>query len=218
MCKPSLIQCLSQSTTFPQYKHRLRGQRSPRTQTRTRTFNHRSRYVLLSTLKVVQLNVVPGEEYDGGYAYFGVNAAHNLTNASNFDWSQWLSSPPSPQDTPRVERAAMPFQVYAWTLLNTSSPWSTTFESSGSYSSYLVRFSLSGLPAPEDLRVELDGKDLGWVPRPHLGLDRWHYDIYHEGPLSAGSHELNFTLLNNTLEGVAQLCSAEIIEYGNATE
>lgn len=112
----------------------------------------------------------------------------------------------------------MPMQVYPWTLLNTTQSWSINFISSGTYSRHLVRFSLSGLPEAADLRVELDGVDLGWVPKDGLGLDRWHYDIHQNGGLSGGEHELRFVLVNQEREGVAQLCSAEILEFGNEDE
>lgn len=103
-------------------------------------------------------------------------------------------------------------------MLNKTSPWSATFESSGLYARHLVRFSLSGLPNTKDLKVYLDGKDLGWKPRLDLGLDRWHYDIFRDTALEAGVHELKFELGESAQEGKAQLCSAEIIEYGDETE
>lgn len=112
----------------------------------------------------------------------------------------------------------MPMQIYPWTLLNTTQSWSVNFTSSGTFSRHLVRFSLSGLPEASDLRVELDGIDLGWVPKDGLGLDRWHYDVHRAGGLSGGEHTLTFTLVNKEREGVAQLCSAEILEFGDENE
>lgn len=112
----------------------------------------------------------------------------------------------------------MPFQSYAWTMLNTTTPWSATFTSSGNYTWHRVRFSLSGLPNASDLKVYLDGNDLHWKPRLDIGLDRWHYDILHDTGLKNTIHELRFELLGRDLEGVAQLCSAEIIEYGDEEE
>ena len=112
----------------------------------------------------------------------------------------------------------MPLQDYAWTLLNTSSAWSTSFSASGLYSRHLVRFSLSGLPDVSDLTVELDGEDLGWKPRKDIGVDRWHYDVYRDGGLSDGEHQVKFTLNNQDREGVAQMCSVEILEFGNEHE
>ncbi|KAI0762010.1 IgA peptidase M64-domain-containing protein [Trametes elegans] len=166
-----------------------------------------------------------GEEYDGGFAYFGVNAAHNTTR-SGVPWAHWLthtsartSAPPEEKEpAPRVERSVMPLQAYPWTLLNTSAPWTTRFNSSGTYAWHLVRFSLSGLPEEGDLRVELDGKDLGWVPRRDIGVDRWHYDIKLNRTLEDGEHQVRFTLRNAKREGEAQLCSVEILEFGDEDE
>ncbi|KAJ6465034.1 IgA peptidase M64-domain-containing protein [Mycena vitilis] len=153
-----------------------------------------------------------GEEYDGGFAYFGPNAHVNLTEP--LPWSQWLTDPAKV----RVERSVMPMQAYAWTLLNTTTPWSVTFESSGAYARHLVRFSVSGLPEKSDLKVDLDGVDLGWVPHLNIGLDRYHYDVYRDGGLSTGSHTLTFTLLNGDREPAAQMCNAEMLEFGDESE
>ncbi|KAF8631042.1 hypothetical protein AX15_002650 [Amanita polypyramis BW_CC] len=157
-----------------------------------------------------------GEEYDGGFAYFGANAAHNLSEP--LPWAHWLTDSPAEPKLPRVERSVMPLQVYPWALLNASAPWSTKFISSGLYFRHLVRFSLSGLPEKNDVVIELDGACLDWVPRPDIGLDRWHYDIHRNFPLSHGEHEIKFTLLNDEREGAAQLCSVEILEFGDETE
>lgn len=112
----------------------------------------------------------------------------------------------------------MPMQAYPWTVLNASTPWAITFDSSGAYTRHLVRFSLSGLPSANDLRVEIDGEDLGWVPRVDIGLDRWHYDVYRESALGVGEHEVKFTLANGGREGTAQLCSVEVLEFGTEDE
>jgi hypothetical protein len=82
----------------------------------------------------------------------------------------------------------------------------------------MLRFSLSGIPNKSDLRVLLDNEDVSWTPRPDLQIDRWHYDIPRDQPLAAGLHNLTFSLGETALEGQAQLCSLEIIEYGNDQE
>ncbi|KAF9499078.1 hypothetical protein BDN71DRAFT_1442591 [Pleurotus eryngii] len=156
-----------------------------------------------------------GEEYDGGFAYFGPNAAD--TADKPLPWVHWLTKPEA-NGTARPERSVMPFQVYPWTILNTTAPWVLNFTSSGTFSRHLIRFSLSGLPEASDLKVELDGVDLGWVPKEDIGVDRWHYDIYRDEPLSGGTHQVAFTLVNKDREGVAQLCSAEGLEFGNEDE
>ena len=103
-------------------------------------------------------------------------------------------------------------------MLNAATPWSVRFKSSGQYPRHLVRFSLSGLPDEDDLSVTIDGKQLAWTPRKDIGVDRWHYDIHREESLKGGEHELRFELKNKRREGVAQLCSAEILEFGSDEE
>ncbi|KAI0315587.1 IgA peptidase M64-domain-containing protein [Amylostereum chailletii] len=158
-----------------------------------------------------------GEEYDGGFAYFGPNAGHDASVP--MPWAHWLTPHTLPADgLPRVERSVMPMQAYPWTLLNTSTPWKTKFNSSGSYARHLVRFSLSGLPTTTDLTVLLDGDDLGWTAKEGLGVDRWHYDVHRDAPLGAGEHEVTFVLNAPAREGGAQLCSVEILEFGDEDE
>ncbi|KAH9011023.1 IgA peptidase M64-domain-containing protein [Lactarius pseudohatsudake] len=159
-----------------------------------------------------------GEEYDGGFAYFGPNSAHD---AQRLPWAHWLSTVPNGSSSPRtrrIERSIMPFQAYPWTILNATAPWRSVFHSSGTYTRHLVRFSLSGLPAAHQLSVRLDGKDLPWAPLPGISIDRWHYDIHRPDALSNGQHEVVFELLDPEQEGTAQLCSVEILEYGTEDE
>jgi hypothetical protein len=150
--------------------------------------------------------------YDG---YFGVNAA---TSLASITWKHWLTHETSIGGTPRVEKSTMPFQDYAWTMLNASAPWSKNFKSTGDYARHLVRFSLSGLPEKEDLAVKLDGKDIGWAPRKDIGVDRWHYDLYVDKKLAEGEHEVSFELKEKDREGRAQLCSVEVLEFGEEKE
>jgi hypothetical protein len=156
--------------------------------------------------------ILVGEEYDGGYEYSGVNADNKL---DDIKWKQWLTSE---DDHVRAERSVMPLQVYAWTILNHSEPYSATFTSSGTFSRYLIRFSLSGIPSSDDLKVLLDGEDLGWEPKSGIGIDRWHYDIYKDTPLSGGEHILEFALQSSGNASIAQLCSFEILEFGDEDE
>lgn len=162
-------------------------------------------------------SIIPvGEEYDGGVVYSGVDAYHDLSKP--VPWAHWLTDPSKEGNPPRVERSVMPLQDYAWAMLNTTTPWSTKFVSSGTFKSHLVRFSLSGLLSDTDLKLELDGVDLNWAPHSGLGADRWLYDIRPDGALGGGDHEVKFTLLNPAREGIAQMCSVEILEFGNETE
>lgn len=70
-----------------------------------------------------------GEEYDGGFAYYGCNAAQE---PAEIGWTHWLSNPPTTDQinsTARVERVAMSLQQYPWTILN--STYSANFSSTG---------------------------------------------------------------------------------------
>ncbi|KAI1427316.1 IgA peptidase M64-domain-containing protein [Xylaria sp. FL1777] len=153
-----------------------------------------------------------GEEYEGGYAYFGVNSAQS---PNSVPWKQWYTDPKS---EPNIERTNMPIQAYPWTLLNTTQKWSSTFTSAGTYDTYLLQFSVSGMTASSDLRVEVDGKDVGWEINPEVGVDRYIYNMKIDSALSPGAHELSFTLLNEDIQGTAQLCNLEVLEYGIAEE
>jgi len=64
----------------------------------------------------------------------------------------------------------------------------------------------------------LDGEDLNWEPKEGLGIDRWHYDVHRNSSLSEGEHILGFALQASGDESIAQLCSYEILEFGNENE
>lgn len=66
--------------------------------------------------------------------------------------------------------------------------------------------------------MRLDGKDIGWVPEPGIGDDRWHYNFYGNSKLAAGAHTLEFVLRNPAIQGKAQLCNVEMLEFGSASE
>ena len=153
-----------------------------------------------------------GEEYDGGYVYTGVNAAESIDSVP---WTQWYTDPPS---EPKIQRTNMPLQAYPWTLLNTSQSWSQNFTSPGTYDTHLLQLSVSGMTASSDLRVEIDGKDVGWEMNSEVGVDRYIYNIPIDSALTAGQHEVKFTLLNEEIQGSAQLCNLEVLEYGDDTE
>ncbi|KAI0265551.1 IgA peptidase M64-domain-containing protein [Gloeopeniophorella convolvens] len=156
-----------------------------------------------------------GEEYDGGFAYFGPNAAFT---PARLPWAHWLPNTSSTV-APRAERAAMPFQAYPWTALNTSTAWRARFASAGTYARHRVRFSLSGVPrGAAQLAVRLDGgAPLRWAAPAGIGEDRWHYDVEGGGGgLVPGGHVLEFELVEGG--GAPQLCSAEVLEYGDESE
>ena len=64
----------------------------------------------------------------------------------------------------------------------------------------------------------MDGVALSWEPKENIGLDRWHYDIHREHALAEGVHGVSFALLRDDGAGRAQLCSVELLEFGDETE
>lgn len=111
----------------------------------------------------------------------------------------------------------VPLQAYVWTILNTTSSWSTTFTSAGTYSWHNILFSLADIPAEDDLTISLDGKELTWAPRSDIGEDRWFYNIRGNESLAEGKHEIKFTLKNGN-RTAPQLCSVEVLEFGTSSE
>jgi hypothetical protein len=99
-------------------------------------------------------------------------------------------------------------------MLNVSSSWNAQFSSAGVYDNMELQFSISGVLASSDLRVELDGKDLGWEVNEIVGMDRWIYNMKFDEALSPGKHTLTFALQNEEREGTAQLCNLQLLEYG----
>lgn len=191
----------------------------PRAPARARPFNYRV-----------------GEEYDGGYAYFGVNSQ---ATPEDVRWRHWLTSTdlgrPSPILQPtRIERSNMPLQLYPWTYLtDTSTPFRASFYASGTFSRYSILFSVSGAAQKSDLIILLDGRNVEFNPRKDIGRDRWHYEIHSSksalprnldsqahasGHLEEGMHEIEFYLGPTAHSGQVQLCSVEILEFGNEEE
>ncbi|KAH7338560.1 IgA peptidase M64-domain-containing protein [Rhizoctonia solani] len=154
-----------------------------------------------------------GDEYDGSI-YFGVNAANYTKRGQNIGWDHWL---PKNNNPPRIERNSVPLLVYPWTMLNESTPWSTNFKVDGTFKSAILRISLSGVPDESHLEISLNSTLATWKTNPDVGIDRWFYDIP-MGKLENGTYELKFALKKQGKVGLAQLCSVEVIEYGNTTE
>lgn len=177
-----------------------------------------------------------GEEYDGGYAYFGVNSQ---ATPEDVKWRHWLTSTdlgrPSPILQPtRIERSNMPLQLYPWTYLtDASTPFRASFYASGTFSRYSILFSVSGAAQKSDLIILLDGRNVEFNPRKDIGRDRWHYEIHSSksalprnldsqahasGNLEEGMHEIEFRLGPTAHSGQVQLCSVEILEFGDEEE
>jgi hypothetical protein len=151
-----------------------------------------------------------GEEYDGGSSYFGANFANSLPNA-NAKWSAWLSQTPI-----RAELSTLRLQDYPWYLLENGAR-SYTFNSDGTYHRWFLRFTASGCPEPESLRVTLDGVPLEWNA---LGSgDRRFYQYSGSSGFSQGGHTLRFEqVYPPTGNFKRQLCSLTLHEYMNEPE
>ncbi|KIO27039.1 hypothetical protein M407DRAFT_73808 [Tulasnella calospora MUT 4182] len=177
-----------------------------------------------------------GEEYDGGYAYFGANSQ---ATPKDVKWRHWLTSTnlgqPSPVLEPtRIERSTMPLQLYPWKYLtDAGAPFRASFYASGTFRRYSILFSVSGAAQKSDLIILLDGRNVEFNPRKDIGRDRWHYEIRSSrfalpknldsqaqtsGHLEEGTHELEFRLGPTAQSGQVQLCSVEILEFGDEEE
>ncbi|KAG8927206.1 hypothetical protein FRC01_007830 [Tulasnella sp. 417] len=177
-----------------------------------------------------------GEEYDGGYAYFGANSQ---ATKEEVKWRHWLTPTnlghPSPVLEPtRIERSNMPLQLYPWKYLtDAGAPFRASFYASGTFNRYSILFSVSGAAQKSDLIILLDGRNVEFNPRKDIGRDRWHYEIHSSrlalprnldsqaqtsGHLEEGTHEIEFRLGPTAQSGQVQLCSVEIIEFGDEEE
>ncbi|KAG8965554.1 hypothetical protein FRC00_000030 [Tulasnella sp. 408] len=177
-----------------------------------------------------------GEEYDGGYAYFGVNSQ---ATPEDVKWRHWLTSTnlghsSSVLEPKRIERSNMPLQLYPWKYLtDAGAPFRASFYASGTFSRYSILFSVSGAAQKSDLIILLDGRNVEFNPRKDIGRDRWHYEVHSSrfalpknldspaqtsGHLEEGTHEIEFRLGPTAQSGQVQLCSVEILEFGDEEE
>lgn len=167
-----------------------------------------------------------GEEYDGGYAYFGVNAANATEQGAkqSVSWAHW-SSDPKARRTGRVrmEDSRVAVQEYPWHDL-AKSPYAVNFSDHGdTYPTGLFRFSVSGVPTESNLVVKMDGQvvDYNFTKGHHGSLDRtWVQILLDNGlagypKLRTDRHELEFVATAASETVRPMLSSVEIIEYGS---
>jgi hypothetical protein len=159
-------------------------------------------------------NLIPvGEEYDGGYVYRGVNAAHSLPPP----WTHWLTNSSS---TTKEERNRVIFQEYPWLDLS-SGAWRKIFYTDGydaGWQRVYIQASVSGCPERDNLWVGLDGEELNWYPTGND--DRRFLEWNADTGFAAGFHVIEFRQKTQPNKGrmPRQLCSLEIIEYGAEEE
>ncbi len=75
-------------------------------------------------------------------------------------------------------------------------------------------FSVSGAARNSDLVIVLDGVNLEFTPRADVGLDRWHYEIQRPASLKQGTHTLTFSKGPTARDQQVQVCSIEVLEFG----
>lgn len=169
-----------------------------------------------------------GEEYDGGYAYFGVNSdKYERRNA--LKWREFLTNP----ESMRIEDARVPLQIYPWHDLDISS-WAISFNSSNlishqnggpSYPTALLRASLSSIPHSSHITFVLNGYILdladGFPEAWEGSLDRRWLEIplNLETGLQSGCNTIKAALTDEGRraragQGGKMIASLEIIEYG----
>jgi hypothetical protein len=157
-----------------------------------------------------------GEEYDGGYVYRGVNAAHQLPPP----WVHWLTNHSHPQAAIAEERNRVLFQVYPWQSL-TLEPWRRVFYTEGhddGWERVYIQSSVSGVPERGDLWVGIDGHELDWIATGND--DRRFMEWRSDRGFAPGFHVIEFKQLTDPKPGrmPRQLCNIEIIEYGPEEE
>lgn len=127
---------------------------------------------------------VVGEEYDGGYAYFGANSSSNL----NVDWAPWLT------ETKGVEQAGLYLLGgYLWTNLSNgkqSLDFDLPAPTSGTSYTYAIELSTVGWETSKDVRVTLDHQVVDAVG--DYTNDRAFLKIQTQATLAPGSHHLEF--------------------------
>ncbi|RHY24256.1 hypothetical protein DYB32_008917 [Aphanomyces invadans] len=151
-----------------------------------------------------------GEEYDGGYSYYGANSASSLQDVP---WKHWLTNPSSI----REEKAVLSYQNYMWHELKKGA-YQVKFWSTGGFKRWVISLSVTGADTQDAITITLDGKPLEW--KTQRTMDRSFSDIISstEG-FTAGDHVLEITGHGSFAGPVAkQLCSVTVLEYGDEDE
>ncbi|OWZ67733.1 hypothetical protein J008_02880 [Cryptococcus neoformans] len=169
-----------------------------------------------------------GEEYDGGYAYFGVNS-DTYKQGEALKWREFLTNP----ERLRIEDARVPLQVYPWHDLDISS-WAISFNSSNlvshqngdlHYPTALLRASLSSIPHSSHISLVLNGHILDLAdgfPKAWEGSSdrRWlEVPLILGTGLQPGRNTIKVALTDEGKkakagQGGKMIASLEIIEYG----
>ncbi|ORY31425.1 IgA peptidase M64-domain-containing protein [Naematelia encephala] len=164
-----------------------------------------------------------GEEYEGGYAYFGANS-EKLESLNQLKWKGFLSS----SEQIRVEDVKVPVQAYPWYDLS-QGPYNVTFESSSlknsshTYPTGLLRLSMSSIPYPSHISVSINQVALNVseaFPPSWAGTkDRRWLEIPLPNGIDKGVNTIDVRLTKEGMEaeegqGGKMITSLEVEEYG----
>ncbi|WRT67637.1 uncharacterized protein IL334_004609 [Kwoniella shivajii] len=165
-----------------------------------------------------------GEEYDGGYAYSGVNS-DKITYLNDLKWKNYLANP----GETRIEDSRMAVQAYPWHDLDIGD-YNSTFMSFNDFASHtksyptaLLRTSLSSIPHPSHVNLTLNGRPLdlkNYFPTEwQNSLDRRWLDISLLDGLELGENVIRVSLTEEGRkekagQGGKMITSLEVIEYG----
>ncbi|KAJ1514249.1 hypothetical protein HMI55_004031 [Coelomomyces lativittatus] len=155
-----------------------------------------------------------GEEYDDGQVYNGVNSAKSLNEVRK--WAQWMTPTKSNVSEEKLSRL---LSDHVWRVLTPHRPkWKKEFYSTGIFSRWFLRISLSGFVNDKDLEIRLDGKLLPW--KSEGNLDRTFYEWYSTVGFTKGHHDIQINLLNFNLKTKVptQVCDLSLNEYGDEKE
>ncbi|KAK8858455.1 hypothetical protein IAR55_002682 [Kwoniella newhampshirensis] len=162
-----------------------------------------------------------GEEYEGGFAYFGVSS-DKIDHLHDLKWKRFLTNPKEV----RVEDAQVPLQVYPWHDLDDSS-YTVAFTSNNTasrdYPTALLRASISSIPYASHIFISLNNATLDLsdgFPKAWKGTNdrRWLEVSLGEGLLE-GKNVVTVGLTEDGKrekagQGGKMIDSIEIIEYG----
>lgn len=157
------------------------------------------------------------EEYDGGLAYTGANSAQSLDKVT---WKYWLTEPMSLVE----QQSTLLYQKHIWFDLEQEGDvgaYDVVFDSTGDFSRWSIKISVSGADKDDSLIITLDGCRLDW--KSNGSKDRTFYSWSGStGGFSACSHTLRIQASGGQFDSssaiIKQLCSADVYEYKGESE
>lgn len=127
---------------------------------------------------------VVGEEYDGGYAYFGANTSGDIQVA----WEPWLTEKQGTEQSGQYLLGG-----YLWANLSAGKQildFEFPAPASGNSYTYAIELSTVGWDTSGDVRVKLDGQEVKVIGE--FTNDRGFLKIQSQATLAPGKHRLEF--------------------------